>query len=140
MADFASRLIGETVGEFAWSEPTTRLIGQPLPVPPNSVPPVVTSQSPTPGTTISPSTPLVFDVTDDEGEFAAIYVTARFSDGSEETVHDGTDFTPNYVTSSSKDVIAGGFRFTLTRLNGWPVVATATIRVKAVDSAGNVSA
>lgn len=112
---------------------------------PNAVEPEVTIVSPTNGE-LGLTDAIVFDVTDDEGEFHAVFVWVNLLDiGSSEVVHDGDSFAARYVALSSRAAIADGYRYTVRRSGGWPqpVLATATpqleIRIKAIDSAGNQS-
>lgn len=102
-------------------------------------PPEVGNVSPAPGTPITTTTPLVFEVTDDSGTFRRIILAVAFSAGElagvTEIAHDGDAFVGHYSTGCTRDPIAGGFRFTLLRAGGWP--ASPTLRVFAVDTAGN---
>lgn len=122
----------------------TRLISPVYPelVPPPSdptvddTPPVVGNFSPAPGTPIARMAPVSFDVTDDSGELRLIFIVAFFpSTGVTEVVHDGAGFRGFYAASSSRVMIAGGFRYTVLRSGGW--LAAPTIQTFALDRAGN---
>lgn len=98
-------------------------------------PPVVSNFSPVPGTTLAKTAAVGFDVTDETGLFSRIMVTVRFpATGVEELVHDGDSFAPFY-TKSSRVPIAGGLRYSVTRVGGWP--SSPTFRVFPLDAAGN---
>lgn len=101
--------------------------------------PVVGNLSPAPGTPITTTTPLVFEVTDDSGAFRRVVLAVAYSSGDlagvTELVHDGDAFVGHYSTGCSRDPISGGFRFTILRAGGWP--ASPTLRVFAFDRAGN---
>jgi hypothetical protein len=98
--------------------------------------PLVGNFNPAPGTPIVRTGPISFEVTDDSGDFGRIFVVAFFpSTGVTEVVHDGDGFRGHYVAGSSRTMIAGGFRYTLLRTNGWP--GAPTIQTFAIDRAGN---
>jgi hypothetical protein len=98
--------------------------------------PVVGNFVPTAGATISKATPIAFDVTDDSGQFRRIFVVATFAaTGACEVIHDGDGFRGFYVASSSRMLIARGFRYTVARIGGWP--AAPTIQTFAIDAGGN---
>lgn len=113
--------------------------GQPPPEPtPDTTPPVVTLVSPTDGE-VSADTPVVFDVTEEGVEgFCELFVWVVFaSDGSSEVIHDGDSFATRYVGLSARSTVTGGFRYTVRRSEGWP--SSPRVRVKVIDTAGNVS-
>lgn len=97
-------------------------------------PPAVANFAPAAGTSITPTTPISFDLTDDAGTFAAIVPMVQFGDLTPEPTHDNENFTALYA-GSSRVAIAGGFRYTLTRVGGW--IGTPKLRVYAVDQDGN---
>lgn len=109
----------------------------PPPVPVGDVtPPVVSAFDPAPGAQIQRTAPIEFDVTDDSGSFARIFVVALFkATGAQEVVHDGDAFVGFYTATSSRVPITNGFRYTVARFGGWP--AAPTIRVFPIDAAGN---
>lgn len=113
--------------------------GTPPPVPPpvvDTTPPVVSGFDPAPGTQITRTQAIDFDVTDDSGLFARIFVVAFFkSTGVQEVIHDGTGFVGFFTATSSRVVIANGFRYTVLRSGGW--TEAPTIRVFPIDAAGN---
>ena len=95
--------------------------------------PEFTNFDPAPGTTISRTRVISFDVIDDTA-LRVVVVMARFPNGDYEVVWDGSAFSKRYA-SSSRAAIAGGHRFSLSRTGGWP--ATPTFRGVAVDTSGN---
>jgi hypothetical protein len=109
------------------------------PVPPrpsDTTPPVVGNYNPVPGTPLSKTMPVSFDVTDDSGAFRVIFVVAFFpSTGATEVIHDGDRFRGAYAATSARKTITNGFRYTVLPLNGWP--AAPTIQTFAIDLAGN---
>lgn len=81
--------------------------------------PVVSNVSPTPGTAIGTTQPVMFDVTCGVA-MVRVLVAIRFEGmGLTELVHDGEEFAPAYV-GSSRAAIASGFRYTLLRTPLWP--------------------
>jgi hypothetical protein len=106
------------------------------PPPPDSVAPVVGGVTPAPGTPISATTPVSFEVTDDQGAFRRVLVGVELS-GVVELVHDGDAFLGNYAGGgSTRNPIAGGFAYTILRDGGgWP--SSPTVRVWAIDLRGN---
>lgn len=99
-----------------------------------SVGPTIANFLPAPGTPISRSTPVEFDVTD-VVLIRRVVVEANLG-GATELVHDGDGFSPGYATSS-RTAISGGFHYLVARQGGWP--SAPTIKVIAVDSSGNES-
>jgi hypothetical protein len=104
----------------------------------DTTPPVVSNFVPAVGTPVTAQQPVQFDVTDDSGQFRRINVHAVYGDGVEEVVHNGDSFRGYYSTSSSRVIIAGGFRYTVLRAGGWP--STPRITIFAIDVAGNEAA
>ena len=104
---------------------------------PDTTVPVVGGFSPALGGTIQSSQPITFDVTDDSGAFRRVLVHARFADGLEEVVHNGTAFRGLYQTTSARVLIAGGFRYTILRSGGWPQGGPVAVNVFAIDAVGN---
>jgi hypothetical protein len=106
--------------------------------PPDATPPVVAVVSPTLGSAIAKTTPIVIDVTDAVG-LARAMLFARYEgrDGTE-VVHDGQAFLNPYVNDTSdREAISGGYRFTVLRTGGWP--AAPTFLALAMDAAGQVT-
>ena len=102
----------------------------------DTTPPVVSNYSPLPGTSLSSTDSISFDVTDDSGAFHCLFVVARFnSTGDRDVVHVGVSFSPKYVATSSRAAITDGFRYTVRKAGGWP--ASPTFEVFAVDAGGN---
>ena len=108
----------------------------PAVAPVDTTPPVIANMTPTPGTLLQPTDPISFDVTDNTGLFRRVMVAVFFpSTGITELVHDGDGFLGFFATSSSRALIAGGFRFTLLRVGGW--LSSPTVRVFPIDRSGN---
>jgi hypothetical protein len=107
------------------------------PAPPvDATAPAVGNFSPAPGTPIARTRAVSFDVTDESGDFRRIFVVAFFpATGVTEVVHDGDGFRGFYAASSSRTMIAAGFRYAVLRSGGWP--AAPTIQTFAIDRAGN---
>jgi hypothetical protein len=105
------------------------------PVLPDTYPPVVSNVSPAAGTALARTDAVFFDVTDDSGVFRRIIVTATFTDGVAEVVHDGDGFAARYGSTSTRTPITNGFRYRVRRTGGWPYGPT--IRAYAIDPAGN---
>lgn len=109
---------------------------EPPPPEPDLTPPFVGNFDPPAGTAILKTTPISFDVTEDSGEFGRIFVVAFYpATGISELIHDGDGFRGYYAATSSRQAIAGGFRYTVLRSRGWP--SAPTIQTFAVDRAGN---
>jgi len=109
---------------------------EPPPPEPDLTPPFVGNFDPPAGTAILKTTPVSFDITEESGEFGRIFVVAFYAaTGVSELIHDGDGFRGYYAATSSRQVIAGGFRYTVLRSRGWP--SAPTIQTFAVDRAGN---
>lgn len=102
---------------------------------PADVPPVVTLVSPTVGSTIGPTDPIVFDLTDDLSLVARIIIV-QYPDGTWEGAWNGTSFSGRFSTSTVGS-ITGGSRVTLRRTPQWQ--QSPTIEVIAVDSGGHLA-
>lgn len=103
--------------------------------PADETPPTVSDVSPAAGSALKKTDAVAFSVTDDTGEFVVVAVYARFAVSRlYEVVHDGEAFGPRYG-ASTREAIAGGYRYTLRRTDGWPEAPR--IRVKAFDRGGN---
>lgn len=100
-------------------------------------PPTITNYQPPIGTPIVATSPIQFDVLDDETNFRRVFVEVAFPDstGVTEVVHDGTGFQGLYSAGSSRVIITGGFRYLVRRSGGWP--GTPEFLVFAIDHAGN---
>lgn len=97
--------------------------------------PVTTVVSPTAGETITATTPIVIDVTDDSGRFRRVLVAVFFSGlGKTLLVHDGDSFLGGFAISSTREMIDGGYRYTVVSDAGWE--ASPTIRVFTFDQSG----
>lgn len=98
--------------------------------------PGVTVISPTPGTPIAATTPIVFEVVDDSGAFRRVLVAVYDpTTGATVIVHDGDAFLGGFALKSERTLIAGGFRFAIVPDNGW--TASPTLRVFAIDRTGD---
>lgn len=103
---------------------------------PDQTPPEVTNFTPAPGSQLARTDSIGFDVTDDSGSFIRIFVVAFFpATGDQEVIHDGLTFVGRYNGFSSRVPVANGFRYTVSRSDGWPYAPT--IRVFPIDEAGN---
>jgi len=103
----------------------------------DTTPPTVTVVSPAVGTTISPTDALVIDVEDETSLQTSIlmakYLSAILPSPSE-VIWDGSSFLYPF-TGSTRSSISGGWRYSITRTNGWS--SSPTIKIYAVDSEGN---
>lgn len=100
--------------------------------------PVISNLNPTPGTPISTSQVISFDVTDNLGLFTRIIIIAVFGTA-QEVVHDGANFAFIYQNASSTVTpITNGFHYTVLRSGGWP--ASVTFEPFAIDVSGNENA
>lgn len=96
--------------------------------------PVVNVLSPTPGTHVYRDTPVIFDITDNIA-IGRVFVVMRFTDADlEEIVHQGDRFSDKYTTSSTRSIIAGGYRYSIIRNGGW--FENPILDVYATDSSG----
>jgi hypothetical protein len=103
----------------------------------NLVPPIISALDPPAGTDIEPDQIVTFEVTDDVGAFARIFVVAKDLDsGVAEVVHDGDAFNGFYVEQSTRVLITGGIRYELLRRNGWTGTRL-EISAFAIDEDGN---
>lgn len=92
----------------------------------------------TPGAELSPTDPVVVDVTDNLNALGLVML-GLVQTGSDvvELVHDGTSFMPRYSALSTRVAIANGYRYSLRRAGGWAAGAALTFKVWAVDTDGN---
>lgn len=97
--------------------------------------PEVIDIAPPAGTILDPEDPISFSVVDDSGSFARILVAMNFAGQAPEFVHDGDVFVGYYSTRSSRTVVPGGWRYTVSRAGGWP--SAPSIRIFPIDSSGN---
>lgn len=100
-----------------------------------TIKPTVTIVSPTPGTTVYPDTPLVFDITDASGFSIIIPMVILDPLKVPEPTHNTEAFEPLYA-ASTRVAIVGGFRYTLRRKHGW--YASPSLLIWAVDASGNI--
>lgn len=98
--------------------------------------PIISNMSPGAGSELSTNDAIEFDVTDNSGAFARIFVVAYFPEtGDQEVIFDGVAFVGKYTGISSRVPIALGFRYTVARSGGW--LYAPTIRIFPIDAAGN---
>jgi hypothetical protein len=98
--------------------------------------PVVTVVSPVPDSTIDRNATIIFDVTDDfdiRDTIVWVEIAGRW-----EVIYggDADGFAPGYL-SSSRSVVANGYRYTIRRDGGW--ISSPTFRAKVFDTSGNVA-
>lgn len=103
----------------------------------NLVPPVVSALDPPAGTDIEPDQVVSFEITDDVGSFARIFVSVKDLDsGVEEVVHDGDAFNGFFVEQSTRTLISGGIRYEILRRGGWTGTRI-EVNARAIDEDGN---
>jgi hypothetical protein len=97
--------------------------------------PVITNVAPTPGTPISRTAMVMFDVTD-ETELRRVILVAKFA-AEWEVIYDGETFSPEYAAGSQVTVLVVGqsYRFRVRRAAGWPEAPSIT--AYAYDTGGN---
>lgn len=102
-------------------------------------PPVITAISPSLGSPLQPSTPLVVRSTDETGlavhRLFATFAGVPYS----EVVYDGTNFVQPYAQFSTVTEIVPGkeYEFTVQRTGGW--IGAVALNALAVDTSGNLS-
>jgi hypothetical protein len=120
--------------------------------------PVISVVSPTPNTAPGAAggmpasyasaafTPIVVDVTDADGAsvIAYIHVTAKFLDGSAESVYHAGAFVGGYIAESYQNGIANGYRLNILRAAGWPGASkggnlAVGLVIDVVDTGGGVT-
>jgi concanavalin A-like lectin/glucanase superfamily protein len=99
-------------------------------------PPVVSGHVPAVGTPIKPTQAIQFDVTDDYGLAAVIVHVSFGSDRAAEIVHDSVGFRFPYFGTRTQ--IAGGYRYVVSRTQGWPV--DPSFIAHAIDQVGQANA
>lgn len=98
--------------------------------------PSISNVTPAPGSPLTPTSALGFDVTDDSGLFRRITVSVSYANGRpDEVVYDRRGFRPYYSAGSSVVSIEGGLRFSVRRAGGWP--AAPHLYVDPIDMSGN---
>lgn len=100
----------------------------------DTTPPVVENLSPTPGTPIGSLDPVTFAIFEAVG-IRRIFVTALFTDGTHDVVHDGDAFGPKYAGISSRTVVGTRTFFVVRRRRGFPT--SPTIKIFPIDTSGN---
>jgi hypothetical protein len=99
-------------------------------------PPTISNFSPAPGTPISSSDSVSFDVVDNLGLFRKVVIAVSYGSGmSVEVVYDGTSFRYPFAGGSTRTTITGGSRYSVTRGGGWQ--ASPTFEIYAIDTSGN---
>ena len=106
----------------------------------DGTPPTVSNFSPSVGSNVSMFETITFDVLDNQSLFRRIILVADYSTVvPDEVIHDGNSFGPNYSNGSNvRSAIAGGYRYTILRDDGWP--GNITITPFAIDTSGNENA
>lgn len=103
---------------------------------PDTEAPIISNMSPGAGSELSANDAIEFDVTDNSGAFARIFVVAYFPEtGDQDVIFDGASFVGRYTGISSRVPITLGFRYTVARSGGWQYAPT--IRIFPIDAAGN---
>lgn len=97
--------------------------------------PTIVNFNPAPGTVLALLQTVGFDVVDNAGAFSRIIIGVRYTTGVEEIVHDGDAFTGFYALTSSRSVVATGYRYIVLRQGGWPTAPV--FRIFPIDSSGN---
>lgn len=103
-------------------------------------PPLIADFNPPAGTPIAKTGNVQFTVTDESSGIARVIIVAAYdATGIDELVFDGDEFRGAYAGRSRREIIAGGFQYTVARgVGGFP--SDPKFRVFAVDRAGNESA
>lgn len=104
----------------------------------STTPPTVIDILPTPGSSISRTTPCQFSVRDVDGNVITLCpIWVSYPDGSGEPVYNGTSFYPPFA-SSTVDIEEAGSRldFVVTRTGGW--LGSPSFLVRAVDQFGTL--
>lgn len=99
--------------------------------------PVVDTFSPAAASSILRSDALTFHVTD-ASAIVSMVVTVAQGSSPAEVIYNGAAFVAPYLASSTIGDITDGYAFSIERDNGWQN-ASITLRVVAVDDAGNVA-
>lgn len=99
--------------------------------------PTVDSLSPSASSSILRTDALTFHVTD-AGTLASITVSVAQGSDPAEVIHNGSVFVAPYSASSTRSSITNGYAYSVTRTGGWQR-SSITLRIVAVDSAGNVT-
>lgn len=110
----------------------------PAPAPPPDPPPVVTNFDPALAATVDKFRTISFDVTNVSGLYRRIVVFVQYPGiTTYDVAHDGSRFGDRYLQAqfNTKVAIAGGFRYTLLRKDGWPL--SPRIVPIAIDTVGN---
>jgi hypothetical protein len=110
-----------------------------LEVAPDSTAPVISSPSPSSGSSIAANATVGMDVTDDSGSLGQVLIYATFPGASApELVYDGSAFSSAYSSGSTVTSITNGLRFRLVRA-GVGFYGTFTVTTLARDPTGNAA-
>lgn len=124
-------VVNEAAENYPYSAPPLVVEGD------DAIAPAITNLEPTPGSTLQPTQPISFDVTDEGSGLSQVLLVIDFRGlAAPELAYNGSAFTAAYLFGSEVDVIADGFHFTLLRAGGWPA-ATFTLTPYPVDNRGN---
>lgn len=99
--------------------------------------PQITNVTPALLSTITPSTEIAFDLTDNDTLTMTVIMVRYSPTDNYQVIWDGTAFASDYDANSTRTPIAGGFRYSLRHDAGWP--NSPTIRVAAVDRNANLA-
>lgn len=99
--------------------------------------PVVTYESPLPGSEIEADDVIVFTIQATSGELTQVLIVCVNEAGTHELVFDGISFSARFSGSSRED-ISRGYRFRVSRRGGWEA-GSVNFKTYAIDSVGQVS-
>lgn len=142
MADYAACAVGTGAGDSVYNAvqddmPTVVAFNYSADLGADTDPPTIVNVTPASGSEIAADDSVQFDLTDN-GTFYTTPVYVYFpSSGEYEVAYWSGGFTPRYQRDSSRTVIAGGFRFVLSRWGGWP--SAPRIISDSRDSGGNTT-
>lgn len=128
-------VITTNVGSSASSTGTQVVDATLIPPSGDTTDPVVSGQSPAPGSVINPNTAVTFNATDNVALRTVFVFVAFAGTDAREVVHDGTSFTPNYVGASTRTGTSAAYAYTVRRFGGWPT--SPTFVALPIDTSGN---
>lgn len=102
---------------------------------PDTSAPVISNLAPPAGTAIAPGDAITFTITDNRGFRRIMVLVTQDGEGVEEVAHDGNAFRGFYQTVSSREIVAGGWSYSIRRVGGW--TSNPSIRVFGFDTSGN---
>jgi hypothetical protein len=94
----------------------------PVPSPPNN--PIVSGQTPAPGSAILPTMPISFTVSGIEGPYM---LGMRYPSGDYEVIWDGLVFAPFYIGASTVTAPGSSQTFSVLRTGGWLQAPTVSL-------------